>query len=52
MTEEQYDRVMRTCRRAIEKLKARLRRRYAEKLKETDVCDEMNLYNIIAEYVI
>jgi hypothetical protein len=52
MAEEQYNKVTRTCRRAIEKLKARLRRRYTEKLKETDVCDEMNLYNIIAEYVI
>lgn len=52
MEEEQYNKVMRTCKRAIAKLKSRLRKTYVEKLKETDICDEINLYNIIAEYVI
>jgi hypothetical protein len=52
MEKEQYYDVMRTCKRAIAKLKSRLRKRYVEKLKETDICDEINLYNIIAEYVI
>jgi hypothetical protein len=52
MTEEQYEKVMRTCKRAIAKLKSRLRKTYVEILKETDICYEINLYNIIAEYVI
>lgn len=52
MEEEQYNKVIRTCKRAIAKLKSRLRKTYVEKLKETNTCDEINLYNIIAEYVI
>ena len=51
-TEEQYNKVMRTCRRAIEILKSRLRRRYIETLTKTNTCDEINLYNIIADYMI
>ncbi len=51
-TEEQYNKIMRVCRRAIEKLKSRLRKRYVDSLKETDMCDEKNLYNIIAAYMI
>lgn len=52
MTEEEYNRVMKTCKRAIDKFKSLLRRRYVEKMKETNTCDEVNLYNIIAEYII
>ena len=52
MEEEQYKKVMRTCKRAIAKLKSRLRKTYVEILKDTDICDEINLYNIIADYVI
>lgn len=52
MTEEEYNRVMKTSKRAIDKFKSLLRRRYVEKMKETNTCDEVNLYNIIAEYII
>jgi hypothetical protein len=52
MTEEQYEKVMRTCKRAITKLKSRLRKRYVEKLKETNLFDELYLCNEVAKYVI
>jgi hypothetical protein len=52
MTEEQYNKIMRTCRRAVEKFKAPLRRKYVSALKETNTCDEVFLYNIIASYMI
>lgn len=52
MEKEKYYDVMRTCRRAIAKFKSMLRKKYVEKLRETNKCDEINLYNIIADYVI
>jgi hypothetical protein len=52
MTEEQYDRVMRTCRRAVEKFKSKLRKKYVCALEKTNICDDVNLYSIIAEYII
>jgi hypothetical protein len=44
--------VMRVCKRAIDKLKSRLRKTYIYTLRETNTCDEINLYNIIADYMI
>ena len=36
----------------VNKLKARLRKNYERELLKTDVCDEVNLYKIIASYMI
>jgi hypothetical protein len=52
MTEEKYNKMMRLCRRMVSKLKTALRRKYISALKETNTCDEVNLYNIIAGYMI
>lgn len=52
LEKDQYYDVMRTCKRAIAKLKSRLRRRYVEILKDSEICDEVNLYNIISAYMI
>lgn len=52
MSEEQYNKVMKTCKRAISKFKLRLRRSYVEKLKDINICEDNNLYNIITEYMI
>ena len=52
MTEEKYNKVMRLCRRMVSKLKTALRRKYVSTLNETNTCDEVNLYTIIAGYMI
>jgi hypothetical protein len=52
MEKENYYRVLRTCRRAVEKFKVPLRRKYISALKETNTCNEVFLYNIIASYMI
>lgn len=52
ITEEEYNRVMKTCKRAANKFKSMLRKKYACALEKTNTCDEVNLYKIIAEYII
>lgn len=52
MTEEKYNKVLRLCKIMIEKLKSVLRRKYMSTLIQSNICDEVNLYNIIAEYII
>lgn len=52
MEKEHYYRVMRTCRRVVEKFKAALRRKYISVLKETNTCDEVFLYDIISSYIV
>ncbi len=52
MTEDQYNKVMRTCKKAINKFKSKLRKKYVNALNKTNTCDEVNIYNIIAEYLI
>lgn len=52
MTEEKYNKVIKLCKRMVLKLKTALRKKYISILKETNTCDEVNLYNIIAGYMI
>jgi hypothetical protein len=52
MTEEKYHKVMRTCRRVIEKFKNNYRNRLISVLRETEIFGEKYLCNDVAKYVI
>lgn len=51
-TEERFNKIVGICRKFSSKLKARLRKNYEKELIKTNICDEVNLYNIIASYII
>ena len=51
-TKEKYNKIIFRMKLAGNILKKRLRSRYTEKLKETNICDEKALYSIISSYII
>ncbi len=50
--EERFKKIVGICRKFSNKLKERLRKKYEQELRKTDLCDEVNLYKIIAGYMI
>lgn len=50
--EEVYNKVTGICKKFGNKLKIRLRKNYEQELLKTELCDEVNLYKIIAGYMI
>jgi hypothetical protein len=51
-SEEKYNKIIKLVRKIVREIKTKVRNKYISYLKETNICDEKYLYNIIAEYMI